>query len=116
MLLCPKCKTEYEERCTVCSDCGSKLIEQPEVHEELIKENKDFKIIQFIAGILLILCSHMLSYKLTLMYFATNGSGKYRMEDFLWMLKAYHYSFLVVGIIICLPCIIYWYKGNKKEH
>ena len=115
MLICPKCKTEYEEGYTVCSDCGCELIEQPKVQQEIIKQKEDLKTIQFIIGILMILGSAMFSYKLTLMYFAPNGSGQYNAEHFIWMLKAYHYSFLLAGIIICLPCVICWCKGNKKQ-
>ena len=29
MLICPKCKYEYEDGFSVCSDCGSQLIEKP---------------------------------------------------------------------------------------
>jgi len=115
MLLCPKCKTEYEEGYTVCSDCGCELIEQPKVQEEIIKENKGLLISGFIIGILIILGSARLAYKLTSMYFIPNGNGEYNMEQFLWMLKAYHQSFLLAGIIICLPCIIYWCKVGKKN-
>jgi predicted nucleic acid-binding Zn ribbon protein len=111
MLLCPKCKAEYEEGYTVCSDCGCELIEQPEVQEE----KEDLKIIQFIIGILIILGSTMFSYKLTSMYFTPHGNGEYITEHFIWMLKAYHFSFILAGLIICLPCIIYWCKGKKKE-
>jgi len=122
MLLCPKCKTEYEEGYTVCSDCGCELIEQPKVQEEIIKEIEGLKRIefiitriQFVIGILIILGSTRLAYKLTSMYFIPNGNGEYNMEQFLWMLKAYHQSFLLAGIIICLPCIIYWCKVGKKN-
>lgn len=125
MIICPKCKTEYEEGYTVCSDCGSKLMEQPKVQEEVIKGKNRFLtaefitgilIIQFIIGILIILCSTIFSYKLTLEYFVPNGSGQYSADHFLWMLKAYHFSFLLTGIIICSPCILYWFRANKKEH
>jgi hypothetical protein len=115
MLLCPKCKAEYQEGCTVCSDCGCELIEQPEVQKVIVQEKGELKIIQFIIGVLIILGSTMFSYKLTSMYFTSSGNGQYIMEEFIWMLKAYHYSFLLAGIIICLPCIIYWCKGKKKE-
>ncbi|MBZ9689009.1 hypothetical protein G9F72_022185 [Clostridium estertheticum] len=114
MLICPKCEAEYEEGYTVCSDCGGQLIEKPEVSEEIIKEKLDLKVFQFIIGILIILFSTIISFKLTSMYFLPNGYGEFSMEQFLWMQNAYHYSFLIIGIVICLPCIICWCKSNKK--
>ena len=114
MLICPKCKTEYREGYTVCSDCGDQLIEQPEIKDEITREKQDLKIFQFIIGILTILFSTIISHKLTSMYFLPNGNGEYNMEQFLWMLNAYHYSFLLIGIIICLPCIICCFKSNIK--
>ena len=126
MLICPKCKTEYREGYTVCSDCGCELIEQPKVENVIVKEKEDFKIDQFvieilkivlfIIGILIILGSTLFSYKLTSMYFTPHGNGEYIMEHFIWMLKAYHFSFLLTGSIICLTCVIGWCKGKKKEY
>jgi uncharacterized membrane protein YvbJ len=115
MLICPKCKSEYEEGSTVCSDCGSNLIQQPEVPEDITEEKMNLNIIPFIIGILIILCSAVISYKLTTMHFFSNGNGECNPEEFLWMLDAYHHSFLLIGIIICLPCIICWCKGKKRK-
>jgi len=114
MLICPKCETEYRDGYSVCSDCGSQLIEKSEVKEGIIKTKEDFKLFQFIIGILIILFSTILSYKLTSMYFFSNDNGEYNMESFLWMLNAYHYSFLIIGIIICVTCIIFWCKSKKE--
>lgn len=114
MLICPKCKSEYDEGYTVCSDCGGQLIEQPEIKDEITHEKQDLKIFQFIIGILIILFSTMISYKLTSMYFLENGDGQYIMDQYMWMLNSYQYSFLIIGIIICLPCAICWCKSSKK--
>ncbi|MBU3145412.1 hypothetical protein [Clostridium sp. CF012] len=114
MLICPKCKIEYREGYTVCSDCGDQLIEQPEIKDETINKKQDLKIFQFVIGILIILFSAIMSHKLTSMYFLPNGDGQYNMDEFFWMLNAYHYSFLIIGIIICLPCAICWCKSSKK--
>ena len=40
MLICPKCKCEYQEGYTVCSDCECELIEIPKVAEEDIPVKK----------------------------------------------------------------------------
>lgn len=113
MLICPKCETEYRDEYTTCSDCGSQLVYKPEVKVEILKTKEHFKIFQFIIGIIIILFSTIISYKLTARYFFSNDNGEYNMESFLWMLNAYHYSLLVIGIIICLPCIICWCKSKK---
>lgn len=44
MLLCPKCKIEYQDGYKTCSDCGSSLIEQPEVKEKVINKNNELKL------------------------------------------------------------------------
>jgi predicted nucleic acid-binding Zn ribbon protein len=121
MLVCPMCKAEYQDGYTVCSDCECNLVEQSKNHVEGYKEQKDFKIIQFvmgtlaIIGVLVILFSTLLSYKFTSMYFIPNGNGQYSMEQFIWMLNAYHHSFLLIGIIICLLCIVYWFKEYRSK-
>lgn len=115
MLVCPMCKAEYQDGYKVCSDCECDLVEQPKVQVEADKEQKDFKIIQFVVGVLVILFSTILSYKFTAMYFIPNGYGEYNLEKFIWMLNAYHYSLLLIGVIICLPCIVYWCKEHKSK-
>ncbi len=109
MLIWPVCKSEYQEGYKICSDCKCDLIEVPDV----VEKSRPFKvgiIIQFVIGILMILCSPIISYQFTSRYFIPNGDGVYDPDQFMWMLNAYHYSFLLVGSIICLPCIIYWIK------
>jgi hypothetical protein len=115
MLVCPKCKSEYQEGYKICSDCKCELIEIAEVVKKDTKVKIKAKLIQFVLGVLFILCSPILSYKFTSMYFIPNGDGEYINEQFLWMLKAYHYSFLFVGGIICLSSILYWYKNYEKK-
>jgi hypothetical protein len=114
MLICPKCKSEYQEGYKECSECKCELIEIPDDTEK----SKSFKlgtIIPFIVGISLILCSPIISYKLTSTYFIPNGTGIYDPKQFIWMLNAYDYSFLLVGSFICLPCILFWLK-NKNNY
>jgi hypothetical protein len=115
MLLCPKCKSEYQNGLKVCSDCKCELIEKPEIVEEVTFNKVGLTIFSFIVGVLFILCSPMLSYKLTTIYFIPNGNGQYITEQFNWMLNAYHNSFLFVGGIICVPCILFWYKNYKSN-
>ena len=82
MLICPKCKTEYEEGYTICSDCESKLTQLPQINEDIAKEKMNVKIFSFILGVLIILCSTMISLKLTKIYFFSNGNGEFSMEEF----------------------------------
>jgi hypothetical protein len=114
MLVCPKCKSEYQEGYSVCNDCNCDLIEIPEITEESNTNKNASKIIQFVLGILLVLLTPIISYKLTSMYFIPNGTGQYDNEQFIWMLKAYQYSFLFVGGINCLPYIFHCCKNHKK--
>lgn len=44
MLICPKCKCEYQEGYTVCSDCECELVDMPKVDDEGTPINKDSKI------------------------------------------------------------------------
>ncbi|MCB2299910.1 hypothetical protein [Clostridium tagluense] len=111
MLVCPICKSEYRDGYIVCSDCECELIEKPEVDEEDKPVKKGSKISQFIMGVLIIICSPVLSHKFTSMYFISNGVVQYNNEQFMWMLKAYQASFLLIAGIICLHCILYWYKN-----
>ena len=41
MLICPKCKYEYEEGFSVCNDCGCQLIEKPIEGEGIANDRKD---------------------------------------------------------------------------
>ncbi len=45
MLICPKCKCEYQDGYTVCNDCECELVDVPKVADEGILVNKDSKII-----------------------------------------------------------------------
>ncbi|MDF2544625.1 MAG: hypothetical protein K0S47_4343 [Herbinix sp.] len=110
MLICPVCKSEYQEGFKTCSDCKCDLIEIPDV---IVKSKplKVGKIIQFLIGILIILYSPILSYHFTSNYFI----GSYDPDRYLWMLKAFHSSFLLAGSIICLPSLIYWWKRMRRK-
>jgi hypothetical protein len=44
MLICPKCKCEYQEGHTVCNDCECELVDLSEAFEEDMLVNKDSKI------------------------------------------------------------------------
>lgn len=41
---CPKCRYEYREGFTICSDCGSKLAAEPEIKKE--EKNKSSEVIE----------------------------------------------------------------------
>lgn len=114
MLICPVCKSEYQEGYKICSDCKCELTEIPDAIENS-KRIKVGTIIQFLIGILIILCSPKISYQFTSGYFIPNGNGSYDPDQFIWMLNAYHYSLLLVGSIVCLPCIIYWIKNMNSK-
>ncbi|MBZ9688509.1 hypothetical protein G9F72_019455 [Clostridium estertheticum] len=53
MLICPNCKSEYQEGYAICNDCECELIEKPEVDEEDMTVKKDSKISQFIGKLLI---------------------------------------------------------------
>lgn len=68
MIICPKCKCEYQEGYTVCSDCECELVDIPEVDNEDTPSNKDSKIIGltgklmifgaiFVIGIIILMSS-----------------------------------------------------------
>lgn len=116
MLICPICKSEYQEGYKVCSDCKCELTEIPDVIEER-RTVKAAVLIQFIVGLLIILFSPMISYHFTSGYFTPKGTSflTYDPDQFLWMLNAYHLSLLLAGFIICLPSIIYWIKNIIRK-
>lgn len=115
MLICPKCKSEYQNGVEICSDCKCELIELPKIVKNGTSHKRWLTIIPFIIGILLVLFSPMLSFYFTSSYFLPNGSGQYINEQFTWMLNAYHYSFLLVGGILWLACILYWFKNYRSS-
>ncbi|MGH4120974.1 hypothetical protein [Clostridium sp.] len=52
MLWCPKCKCEYREGFTNCSDCGSELLEMIEYEkDEEIEGNKDMDTVVFLISV-----------------------------------------------------------------
>jgi hypothetical protein len=53
MLICPKCKCEYQEGYTICNDCECELVDIPEVIEEDMLVNKNSKIIGLTGKILI---------------------------------------------------------------
>lgn len=112
MLVCPVCKSEYQDGYKVCSDCKCDLIDVAEEKEEELNLKGVARFVTFIGGILLIFFAPIISYKLTSRYFFSNG---YISEQFNWMLSAYHYSLLIIGVIICLPGLVYWLKNSKLE-
>lgn len=119
MLICPVCKSEYQEGYKVCSDCKSELIEIPDVIKKTKPAKEEAKrqsiigmlaTTLFVIGLLLILYSPTISYQFTIDYFIPNGNGTYNPDYLIWMLKASHTSFLLAGSIICLPFIIFCIK------
>jgi hypothetical protein len=65
MLICPKCKCEYQEGYTVCSDCECELVDEPKTDDEDMPNNKDSKVsgkllifgAVFIIGIIILVSS-----------------------------------------------------------
>ena len=53
MLICPKCKCEYQEGYTICNDCKCELIEIPEAAQEDNFSKKDSNIIKLIGKLLI---------------------------------------------------------------
>jgi hypothetical protein len=86
-----------------------------ETEEPDNSNGKVSKAVLFIFAVILIIFSPIISFKLTLIYFNLVDVQQYRDESFKWMLGAYHQSFLVVGIIICLHCMLYFYKSYKSK-
>lgn len=56
MLICPKCNSEYQEGCTICSDCRCELIEKPEVKEYDIPVKMDTKLKKSIISVIMVIC------------------------------------------------------------
>jgi hypothetical protein len=112
ILICPKCKSEYQEGYTVCSDCQCELVKVPDDKEDPFLKNGS-KLVQLIIGGFIIFLSPILSFKLTKLYFIPNGSESYDNSQFIAMFHAYHYSILLLGALICLPCILFWFKNFK---
>ncbi|QHQ61106.1 hypothetical protein Ana3638_10285 [Anaerocolumna sedimenticola] len=115
MLICPVCKNEYQEGYKTCSDCKCDLIEIPDVIAEKSKPVKAGMLIPFLLGLLIILCSPIISYQFTADFFIPDGNGIFDPAQFIWMLNAFHYSLLLVGSIICLPPILYWFKNRNSQ-
>jgi len=53
MLICPNCKSEYQEGYAICNDCECELIEKPEVDGEDMNVKKDSKISQLTGKFLI---------------------------------------------------------------
>lgn len=53
MLICPKCKCEYQVGYTICNDCKCELAEFPIVGEKDMPVEKDSKINPFIVKLLI---------------------------------------------------------------
>jgi hypothetical protein len=53
MLICPKCKCEYQEGYTVCSDCECELVEVPEFDDEDTPGSKNSKVIELTGKLLI---------------------------------------------------------------
>ena len=56
MLMCPKCNSEYQEGCTICSDCQCELIEEPEVKEEDVPVKMDTQLKKSIISAIMVIC------------------------------------------------------------
>lgn len=56
MLICPKCKSQYQEGYNICNDCNENLIEMPDVVEEYTI-NRNVGIKKTLIGIALLFCS-----------------------------------------------------------
>lgn len=72
MLVCPKCKCEYEEGYTVCNDCNCELVHVPEANDENVPDKKMPKVIGlagrtlifgaiFVIGIIILISSTSLA-------------------------------------------------------
>ncbi|GFP76285.1 hypothetical protein [Clostridium fungisolvens] len=68
MLVCPKCKCEYEEGYTVCNDCNCELVRVPEATYENVPAKRTQEIIRldrrsltfgavFVIGIIILISS-----------------------------------------------------------
>jgi hypothetical protein len=53
MLICPKCKYEYQEGYTFCSDCECELVDVPEADDEYMLDNKVSNIIGLTGKLLI---------------------------------------------------------------
>lgn len=123
-------KEEETEKvlCKACSDRYNELVEGPEAKEEeetektlhkSCKKNESGKYLEplsLFAGIIIIFFAPVLSYWLTRSYFIpdTPGIHTYDPEHFKWMLNAQLYAILLIGVIVCVPGIAYYFKNRRS--
>lgn len=119
MLKCPECGCEYQQGYQTCSDCKCELIEVPESSSVSTKYfsqtfHNIIHIIIFILGLILIFNAPIFSRNLAHGYFFPGGNGVCDPDQLMAMTQGYLYSLLLIGFLVCLPCILYWYKKQTK--
>ncbi|MCY6356129.1 hypothetical protein [Clostridium sp. ZS2-4] len=71
-------------------------------------------IIILTLGLFSILLAPKLSYEFTHEYFFPGGNGSYSPDDFDRMVYLYAISFYMIGIILSLISIVFFFKRNKE--
>lgn len=110
MLVCPKCKCEYEEGYTVCSDCNCKLVHVPLAKDKNVPAKNMPKIIGltgrtlvfgaiFVIGIIILMNSIKLADSEMTNIMKTNG-GNMDTSSYLIYLEQSIIKFRTVGCIL----------------
>jgi hypothetical protein len=112
MLVCPKCKSEYQEGYTVCKDCQCELVEMPEASEEDSNDSRASSRSQlsrnllvfsaiFILGIVIVLSSINLS-EIEMSNIMRAHGGSMDTNKYLIYLEQSIIKYRVVGLILAL--------------
>ena len=100
MLICPKCKNEYQEGYKICSDCKEELIEIPDIPQKTTI-SKDVSMKRTLIGITLLISSTF-TYIGIIFCAAICGSQLIEMPNFIGVIE----RVLIENYLLLIPCII----------
>lgn len=119
MMICPKCKTEYVDGYSKCSDCGEALIEYDEPAKEIKQiSEKGIKLIRYGISLLFITIFEIITVIITYDFYWTyklshggvSGTAISYVNSMIW--------FLIVIEIVTSFITMFWgasYKDNSDK-